>query len=519
VFLAKFVGGCAFITVIASYVIVGLYLIAGVRLDYWNHRFLWCIPLLLFLFAIYYSVSAMTGVLWRNAILSVVMAVIFWFVCWALGTTKATFESIAMLPRKIDRVIGADDQWFASFRRGPMSLQGEFLRWDSSANAWTPTFKSDGSASAAAPWENRFDALPVYDAKSKRLLAVGNLYQQNGGEFTGPWLFAASEQGGWRQEVLGKFPKPVRHLLVRGDGKLLGLASDGILEIPTSGTPLTEAQLKDPDSAKSLDSALREVDAWAMPSAAAANATTNDMIVYDPGRLRLLKLADGARYQVHAEFKVDPAAACNGEALAFVGDHVVLGLQDGRILVLAVKDRTLDLIAEHSSKEKSSIQQVEFKPDGKSFVVRSADEQVHWYELGDAADAPPRPLAGSANGDITAIAMSPDGSLAVAYAYNHLLLLDPDEDVKERLTPTYDVWEKLYWYLVRPLYTIFPKPGQLDNVSAYFLYGKETIEVPGGPDGQGHQEKLDIYTPIWSNLLFLSVMLAIGCWYVSRRDF
>jgi hypothetical protein len=33
------------------------------------------------------------------------------------------------------------------------------------------------------------------------------------------------------------------------------------------------------------------------------------------------------------------------------------------------------------------------------------------------------------------------------------------------------------------------------------------------------EEKLDIYTPIWSNLLFLSVMLAIGCWHVSRRDF
>lgn len=208
VFLAKFFGGCAFITVIASYVIVGLYLIAGLRLDYWNHRFLWCIPLLLFLFAIYYSVSAMAGVLWRNAILSVVMAVMFWFVCWVLGTTMGLFDVMAMSSRKIDRLVGADDQWFASFHRSPTSPQGDFRRWDSTSNTWAPTFVRDASGDvAAAAWENRFDAMPIYDADSKRLLAIGNLFQQKAGEFTGPWLFAASRRADGGKKYLASSPR------------------------------------------------------------------------------------------------------------------------------------------------------------------------------------------------------------------------------------------------------------------------------------------------------------------------
>jgi hypothetical protein len=220
---------------------------------------------------------------------------------------------------------------------------------------------------------------------------------------------------------------------------------------------------------------------------------------------------------VQASFEVSPPAPCNTDALAFVGDRVVLGLRDGRVLVWAVKEKSLELLAEHSPKEKSSIQQVRIMPDGKSFVLRSDDEQVRWCDIDAESDRSGMPRANATRSDITALAMSPDGSIAAAYAFNHVLMLDREGDVTSRMTPTYDKLEAIYWYLVRPLYLVFPKPGQLGNLTAYFLYGKETVEVAAGHEVQ-HQ-RLDIYTPIWSNLLFLSVMLAIGCWYVSRRDF
>ena len=100
-FLAKFVGGCAFIAINAAYFIGGLWLVLGCRFGLWNQRLLLAIPLYLFLFAIYYAVSSLAGVVWRNAIVSVVMAVVFWAVCWALGFANQLVEGLALNPRPI----------------------------------------------------------------------------------------------------------------------------------------------------------------------------------------------------------------------------------------------------------------------------------------------------------------------------------------------------------------------------------------------------------------------------------
>lgn len=513
VFLAKFVGGCLFVLVLSSYVIGGLYLIAGVRLGYWNHRFLWCIPLLFFLFAIYYSVSAMAGVLWRNAIVSVVVAMVFWAVCFFLGVTKAGFDVQVMASKKVNRLIGADDTWFGAFRGAWGMPHGAFQRWDADAGNWVEAFARGEGEGAAPPWENRFDAPPIYDPASKRLLAVGNLFEQKSGAHTGPWLLGASTANGWRQEVFGRLPKNVRQLVVRGDGKVLGLSSGGILEIPANAKPLSAEQAKNRDSAPTLECPEYEAEEWALPSAVVARGKSTDLVVYDPGRLRLLRLVDGKRYETAASYEVSPAVQCDPYALACAGDRVVLALNDRRILVFSLEDNALALLAERQAD--AVVRQVRLAPDGKSFAARREDQRLFWYETdGESAGTP---LGGGAQGNVTAIAASPDGTLAAAYAFNHLLLLDENHKAQERLTPEYSTFEAIYWYFIKPLYTIFPKPGELGNVTAYFLYGKETISVPGNPDAP--EEKLDIYTPLWSNLLFLSAMLGIGCWYVSRRDF
>ena len=91
-FLTKFAGGCAFILLNAAYFIVGLWLILGLRFDLWSGRLLLCIPIFLFLFAIYYAVSSLAGVLWRNAVVSIVVTILFWAACFVVGTTKNVME-------------------------------------------------------------------------------------------------------------------------------------------------------------------------------------------------------------------------------------------------------------------------------------------------------------------------------------------------------------------------------------------------------------------------------------------
>jgi ABC-type transport system involved in multi-copper enzyme maturation permease subunit len=72
-FKSKFIGACAFVFLNVTLLIVGLWLIVGVRFDIWNAGMLTCIPVFLFMFLVYYAVSALTGLVWKSAIISVVI--------------------------------------------------------------------------------------------------------------------------------------------------------------------------------------------------------------------------------------------------------------------------------------------------------------------------------------------------------------------------------------------------------------------------------------------------------------
>ena len=163
-YLAKFAGGCAFTLINAAYFFTGLWLLLGLRLGIWNHGFLLCIFIFLFLFAVYYSVSALTGIVWRNAIVSVILTILFWFVCWAVGLTKGVFEGLLVESQKIVRLVPAGDALIA------VDEMGAARRWNSPDKQWQPVFL-EGSFG-----EPRRVLGPVYDAEHQMLLAaqIGN---------------------------------------------------------------------------------------------------------------------------------------------------------------------------------------------------------------------------------------------------------------------------------------------------------------------------------------------------------
>ena len=161
-FLAKFAGGCAFIAINAAYFIGGLWLILGLRFGLWNHRLLLAIPLYLFLFAIYYSVSSLAGLIWRNAIVSVVLAILFWFVCWLLGTATTLVETLALAPRRLNTVVPAGDSLLAVD-------QGAVYDWNDADQTWQKVFVGrDPPLPFMIPQRM---AGPVYDPAAERIFA------------------------------------------------------------------------------------------------------------------------------------------------------------------------------------------------------------------------------------------------------------------------------------------------------------------------------------------------------------
>ena len=135
-FLAKFVGGCAFIMIGATYLIGGLWLILGTRFGVWDVNILLSIPIYLFVFAIYYSVSSLIGIVWRSPIVCVALTVVFWLICFGVGFAKIGFETRVWNKTQLINVIEAGDTLLVGNEMGIVQ------EWDDESSEWKPVFVS-----------------------------------------------------------------------------------------------------------------------------------------------------------------------------------------------------------------------------------------------------------------------------------------------------------------------------------------------------------------------------------------
>lgn len=97
------------------------------------------------------------------------------------------------------------------------------------------------------------------------------------------------------------------------------------------------------------------------------------------------------------------------------------------------------------------------------------------------------------------------------------------QQMTERHRPRWTTSSFLYYYAVRPLYTLLPKPGELGDVVSYLLTQQET-RTAGSPfmsqptDLREDRETIDIYGPLSSSLLFVVVVLGLTCLQLRRAD-
>ncbi|MCP4507060.1 MAG: hypothetical protein GY826_11810, partial [Fuerstiella sp.] len=96
------------------------------------------------------------------------------------------------------------------------------------------------------------------------------------------------------------------------------------------------------------------------------------------------------------------------------------------------------------------------------------------------------------------------------------------EEWSEPTTWVYQVYD----YVIYPLWTIMPKPSQLDEFVMYIMSGEKSVftnDVPPWMDNRNNlQQERETFDPIpviRDNLLFLIAMLCLGCLHVSRRDY
>ena len=508
-FLTKFAGGCAFILLNAAYFIVGLWLIAGLRFGLWSERLLLCIPVFLFLFAIYYAVSSLAGVVWRNAVVSIVVTILFWAACFVVGTTKNVMEQVWLNSGRLVKLVSAGDTLVA------VTEQGQVQQWRTTDEKWEETFQA--GEQPFAPRGGPFvlpqqRTSPVYDSRGDRLLAVETpvvALRGFGSPDRAQTLWIGSRTDGWKRRPGPLAPSGTTELLVDGQGEILAVGTQGVFRLSrkqageSGGDQTAESFIPaGPDPPLRLQA----------PVAVALNAGTGELAIRSQSSVTVLERNSDGTYKKKRDSEI---AGDAGAVLAFGGSTLLAGLADGRVLLLDAA--TLKVQQEFSPAGETAPRFAVASPNGRWLMVLFHNGELWMF---DAKAGKRANVSFSGQGDISAAAFSPDNRLLVTDRVNRVTSynLEPFQTA-ERRAPDLTVPERAYHYVIVPIYTVFPKPGELSNVVNYLLTEQETVATGPNSDLSQRRIKVNVYGPIWSSLAFLAVVLTLTSVYVRRTDF
>lgn len=576
-YLFKLFGGCIFVLFNITFVLIGLYLIAGIRFDIWNEGLLYCIPLLLFVFIIFYSVSALVGLLWGNAIVCVVSCIIFWLFCFAIGAIHDGMQQHVELLPQITRVDKIDGKLMVVNQRGDFSL------WNKKFSVWQPAIDSEFGGQART-----FG--PLYDAKNNQIL-VKTFFRN--GPFAG--LTARSRKISFIR--LGDDPGKNRNTDEKSDEpKSDESQKDEAVKTPESqesdaSTPATDQKPSESEvdkeanqDPKSLSEA-RSTSYWMgetgpdipqqliemtqvggelitvcrggifrlnwdkvvsksgnagmmnmfrklVPgsdpfeniapkdfvmsdnSSASATADGNGLIIYNSGNVDVLKYVKN-KFEIVASTKIEGEGT--EPALVIANDKYSVVARDS--LPLIVYDAELKPVhAEVPLPNKNNVRQLVWIPSTNQAAIIT--HTGNWFKL-DCESGKVETIPSPFPGQLTTMTWEASTQVMLGVKPNRVVEFDLAENkVVNTYSPTMSTLEMVYNWGVNPLYQVNPKPSALDNAMGYLLSGNETQSLNiVTNDMKQAQVEIDVWRPIFTNLAFVGVMLLIGCVYVARKEF
>jgi len=507
-FSAKFLGACAFVFLNVTFLIVGLWLIAGLRFEIWNEGMLWCIPVFLFMFLVYYAVSAVTGLVWKSPIISVVVTVLFWIACFVVDLMHDVMNGVALEQQRITRMIEADGSLLCLTEAGVLQV------WDEGGREWRKTSEPRGG-----PGIPIFDG-PYYHAPSKQLVVGQGFRNPFGLTSTRISLRVAGEGDGWKLHDGPSAPGGTAAAVIGSGDTIFAVASDNIFRFrgdpAAKGSAVRVFGFRLPlTGGGEFQSCLSgERPSFVDPVAVGADpeqpriavCSANSVYVYTQD-------ADGTLVQ-----SAQHTLAGNekeGSAVAIAGDSILIAREEGKTLLLSASD--LSVKRELSLETTSQPRFVSASRDGKQFAVLFQNRYL-WFVDSKTGEARRAPV--SAQGQISGVSWTPERLLIADYA-NRVVAYDLKTMGRERVyRPALTRLEIGHYYFVEPLHQIFPKPRALNNTVQYLLTGKQTTDL-GFFQGDltQHREDLHPWRPVTSGLAFVGVLLLLACVYIEWHEF
>lgn len=509
-FLSKFFGGCAFTLLCAVYLFIGLWLILGIRWGLWTPKILWCIPIYVFVFAIYYTVSAIAGLIWRNAVVSIIIVVAFWFFCYLIGTGKGIWQGMLDIQR-FKQIVVVDENVIA------IDEMNVPKRWNASNRSWDDTLLTRSQERRASflgvsqPIQPRIG--PVADRDQQRLYLIQNPWRN-------PWTWnsdakvsVAAASDGFSIREIADAPAGTFALAAEKGGTILAIANDGKFYRISKPQPGEG----DDESEEQLVSTVEECGPEEKiqiprPYAAAMNPETDTLAVYSRGTLRLFRADENGKYSQTAETKLD-GQFISATSLAYRGGSLLVAHSNGKLFLF--DGETLKEKKQFEPETKTGPRHVRAAPGGKWMAVSFHNGKL-WL-IDPKAEEIHKPSV-KGQGKITAIEFSGPDRLMICGGDKRIYEVSADDaSIEREFAPKMSAGERIYRFIVVPLYTVSPKPREFYKTTQYLISGKESV----GDDRQmdAMQQKIDPWQPVWSSLIFMVVMLGLACLYIERQEF
>ena len=535
-FLAKFIGGCAFVLVCVAQLIVGLWLISGFRLDIWNARLLLCIPVCVFLFAVFYSVSAVAGLKWRSPILSIGLANAFGALCLFIGVAGGVSDGFITEPDRIEALAISGDTVVASTRGANLR------RFDPQTKTWVDLFPDDNGGG-----DRILPPATLQDGRIVTARVRGGRMNMFGSGATSMLVLDRRED--WKPSPSIELPTSTSQLIATASGELVAMNSS---ELMVADKELLEQPI------------VSEKDAKENVGEAKATSDENVASKWLP---KLLKMMGGATagFSSIAPREVSLASprsvvfALNGNA-AFVCSSGKLIRLDcpktdepkatwviGKQIELNVDNKQvwLRIIGNELAviRSKFAPQFFDFslapvavtEPSGFEFdqlkisdavgcnpipgiAILSAEGIGYILKRDEASGMTMSPI--SRMHDLDSMVWDPAGKrLWASHDVDSVTAFDIESAVAvSTLKPSVKGWRLADRYIMTPLRTVTPQTGELGETIATIVSGDSTIDFPMAPEDTQPQ-RYNVWRPVFTCAGFIFVMLTIGCVYFSRADF
>ncbi|MCD0458805.1 ABC transporter permease [Roseiconus lacunae] len=552
--LAKFVGGCTFVFLCVCQLVIGLYLIAGLRLDIWNTRILWCIPVAVFLFAVFFSVSMLAGLRWRSPTLSIGVTCMFGALVLVIGFVGGYFDGLVQRPDQIARLAIDGEDVVVACRGGGL----KFFNRDT--NQWDELIETDfRRRDLIVPPVRLTDSMFVSaQIRNGRF----NLYGSGSLD-----ALVLRQQDQYEPRPGMRLPNGTRRIYVWHDS-ILALNNAGIMAAPIE--TLVNSVADEPDDAQDNEeqdeqahgkdgqtAEASDTELTANVATIGATAWISDLLrmqggategfedvlpegltLTDPVRLtlapgvdsiivysrgRLLRLQDDAsdsdtgRFLIAADRVLEDNDAA-ATVIAASGTTLLVSRQEERIRWIDARDLTT--IVEFDIPDGDRLLAIEPIGQTERFALLTTDGRV-WIvgREGDAIRS-----AALSFSEVTAIEFSEDkNQLVIAHHIDRLDFLGFEgataSEVARTIRPTLTGWRNVDRWVITPLRTLTPQTGELSETVAALVSGKQSLTMGGNNDDDPDVVRLRILRPVFSCGIFTVVMLAISCVYFNRRDF